>query len=145
MSGKFFLDSNILVYGQDARQPEKQRVAQALIAQVVEADSGVISTQVLQEVYVTVTGKVGVAPLAAKVVLKSFTAFEIVQVTPELVEVAVDCSILNRISFWDSLIIAAAESAGCTTLYSEDLNPGQVVLGVTVVNPFAHEGKTPPA
>ena len=47
-----------------------------------------------------------------------------------------DCSILNQLSFWDSLILAAAASAGCATVYSEDLNPGQSVLGVTVQNPL---------
>lgn len=141
MNGKVFLDSNILVYGQDVRQPEKQRVAQELAAQLVESGAGVISTQVLQEFYVTVTSKIGIAPLGAKAVLKTFSAFEVVQVTPELVEEAVDCSILNRLSFWDALIVAAAEAAGCTILYSEDFNAGQIILGVKVVNPFAAAGK----
>jgi predicted nucleic acid-binding protein len=145
MSGKFFIDSNILVYGQDSRHPEKQRVAQALAAQLVETGNGVVSTQVLQEFYVAVTEKLGVAPLAAKAVLKTFSAFEIVQVTPELVQEAVDCSILSQLSFWDALVIVAADAAGCTTLYSEDLNPGQVVLGVKVLNPFAAASKRPKA
>ena len=141
MSDKIFLDSNILIYGQDTREPEKQRIAQAIAAQLVESGAGVISTQVLQEFYVTVTGKIGIAPLAAKVVLKTFSAFEVVQVTPELIEEAVDCSVLNRLSFWDALIVAAAEAAGCTTLYSEDFNAGQILLGVKVVNPFGAAGK----
>ena len=145
MSGKFFIDSNILVYGQDARHPEKQRRAQALAAQLVEAGNGVISTQVLQEFYVAATGKIGVAPLAAKAVLKAFSAFEIVQVTPELVQEAVDCSVLNRVSFWDALIAAAAAAAGCSVLYSEDFNSGQTLLGVKVVNPFEAEGRRPRA
>ena len=82
------------------------------------------------------TRKRGVAPLAAKAVLKTFSAFEIVQVTPELVEEAVDCSVVNQVSFWDALIVVAAEAAGCTTLYSEDLGAGQSLRGVLVVNPF---------
>jgi predicted nucleic acid-binding protein len=77
-----------------------------------------------------------VAPLAAKTVLKTFAVFETVQVTPALIQDAIDCSVLNTLSFWDSLIIAAAASAGCTTAYSEDLNAGQSVLGVTIENPL---------
>lgn len=69
--------------------------------------------------------------------LKTFAVFEIVQVSPSLIQEAVDCSILNQLSFWDSLILAAAASAGCSTVYSEDLNPGQAILGVKVQNPLA--------
>jgi predicted nucleic acid-binding protein len=67
----------------------------------------------------------------------SSEAFEIEQTTPELVERAVDVSILDRISFWNALIVAAAASSGCAELYSEDLNDGQVIQGVRVMNPFA--------
>ncbi len=136
MTGKCFIDSNVLVYGQDTRDTAKQRRAQELAAHLVESGLGVISTQVLQEYYVTVTGKLKTAPLQAKAVLKTFSAFEIVQVTPELVEEAVDCSVLHQLSFWDALIVVAADAAGCTTLYSEDFSPGQHLLGMQVVNPF---------
>jgi predicted nucleic acid-binding protein len=96
----------------------------------------VISTQVMQEFYVAATRKLGVPPLAAKGVLKTFSVFDTVQVSPAIIQDAVDCSILNQLSFWDSLILAAAASAGCSTVLSEDMNPGQVVLGVKVQNPF---------
>ena len=96
-----------------------------------------VSTQVMQEFFVAVTGKLGVPALAAKGVLKTFGLFEIVQVSPPLIHEAIDCSILNQLSFWDSLILAAAAAAGCATVYSEDLNPGQAILGVTVQNPLA--------
>lgn len=90
----------------------------------------------MQEFFVATTRKLGVTPLAAKAVLKTFTVFEIVQVTPELVQDAIDCSILIALSFWDSLILAAAASAGCGTLFTEDLNHGQIILGVRVQNPL---------
>ena len=137
MPGRVFLDTNILVYAQDAGSPGKQRKSRDAIAALVGSGDGVISTQVLQEFYVTATRKIGVPPLVAKGVLKTFAVFEIVQVSPLLVQEAVDCSILNQLAFWDSLILAAAASAGCSTVYSEDLNPGQSILGMKVQNPLA--------
>lgn len=136
MPGKIFLDANILVYAQDEASPQKQQRSRKLLAELIASSGGVLSTQVLQEYYVAATRKLGVAPLAAKAVLKTFSAFEIVQITPALLQEAVDCSILNQLSFWDALIIVAADAAGCTTLYSEDFNPGQMILGVKVVNPY---------
>ena len=137
MPGRVFLDTNILVYAQDAGSPGKQRKSRDAIAALVGSGDGVISTQVLQEFYVTATRKIGVPPLVAKGVLKTFAVFEIVQVSPLLVQEAVDCSILNQMAFWDSLILAAAASAGCSTVYSEDLDPGQSILGMKVQNPLA--------
>ena len=137
MPGRVFLDANVLVYAQDAGAPDKQRKSREIIAQLAEAADGVISTQVMQEFYVAATRKIGVPPLAAKGVLKTFAVFETVPVSTALIQDAIDCSILNQVSFWDSLILAAAASAGCSTVLSEDLNPGQVILGVKVQNPFA--------
>ena len=137
MPGRVFLDTNIFVYAQDTRSPGKQRKSREAIATLVGSGDGVISTQVMQEFYVTVTRKLGVPPLVVKGVLKTFALFEIVQVSPPLIQEAVDCSILNQLSFWDSLILAAAPSAGCSTVYSEELNPGQTILGVKVQNPLA--------
>ena len=132
MSGKAFLDTNILAYALDADAPRKQSLCRTLIADIGASGTGVISTQVMQEFFVTATRKLGLPPLAAKAVLKTFAAFEIVQVSPALIQEAIDCSVLNELSFWDSLILASAAAAGCDTLYSEDLNAGQTILGVTV-------------
>lgn len=137
MSGRVFLDANVLVYAQDQGAPEKQRTSRELVSRLAASADGVISTQVMQEYYVAATRKLGVPPLAAKGVLKTFSVFETVQVSPAIIQDAIDCSILNQLSFWDSLILAAAASAGCSTILSEDMNPGQVVLGVKVKNPFA--------
>ncbi len=137
MPARVFLDANVLVYAQDVGAPDKQRKSREIIARLAEAADGVISTQVMQEFYVAATRKIGVPPLAAKGVLKTFAVFETVQVSVALIQDAIDCSILNQVSFWDSLILAAAASAGCSTVLSEDLNPGQVILGVKVQNPFA--------
>ena len=136
MSGKIFLDSNILVYAQDKGAPDKQKRSRKLIAELAGSGNGVISTQVMQEFYVAVTRKLAVDALAAKSIIKTFSVFEIVQVTPDLIQEAIDCSILNVLSFWDALVVAAAAAARCTTVYTEDLNSGQAILGVTVKNPF---------
>ncbi len=137
MSGKVFLDTNILTYAQDADAPDKRRRSREVIAELGQSADGVISTQVMQEFFVTATRKLGMPPLAAKAVLKTFAVFEVVQVSPALIQDAVDCSILNELSFWDSLVLAAAAAAGCATVYSEDLNAGQTILGVKVQNPLA--------
>jgi predicted nucleic acid-binding protein len=136
MPDRAFLDTNILIYAHDAGVLDKQRKSRELIAQLADSGDGVISTQVLQEFYVAATRKLGVAPIAAKGVLKTFSVFEIVQVSTKLIHEAVDCSILNQLSFWDSLILAAASSAGCSTVLSEDLSSDQIILGVKVRNPF---------
>ena len=137
MPGRVFLDTNILVYAQDTGAARKRRKSREIISRLAASSDGVISTQVLQEFYVAATRKLGVSPLAAKGVLKTFAVFETVQVSPGLIHEAIDCSILNQCSFRDSLILAAAAAAGCSTVLSEDLNASQVILGVKVENPFA--------
>ncbi len=134
---KFFLDTNILLYTLDANDKSKQAKARKLIQVVTEQDIPVISTQVLQEFYVASTTKLSVEPLLAKNIIRSFENMEIVQITPYLIREAVDTGILNVISFWDSLIVVAAESAQCELLFSEDLNSGQIIRGVKIENPFS--------
>ncbi len=133
---KVFLDTNVLLYSLDGHDPEKQNRAREIVRQVVELHKPVISTQVLQELYVAGTVKLRADPLLAKSILHSFENMEIVRVDPGLIHEAIDVSILNRLSFWDALVVVAAESARCELLYSEDLNPGQVIRGVTIRNPF---------
>jgi len=136
MSGKVFLDTNVFVYAHDQAAADKQRRCREVISQATESGEGVISTQILQEFYVAATRRLGVPPLAVKGVMKTLSVFEIVQVTPDLIQEAIDCSILNEVSFWDSLVLAAAAAAGCSTVLTEDLNTGQTILGVKVQNPF---------
>ena len=120
----------------DGYDTDKQQRCRALLKTVTGDMQGVISTQVMQEFYVTATRKLGADPLTTKDVMNSFTRFEVVDVTPDIVNSAVDCGILNRLSFWDALIVAAAESAHCDFLWTEDLNNGQVIRGVKVENPL---------
>ncbi len=97
---------------------------------------GVISTQVMQEFYVVATKKLGTVPLLAKDMLKSFERFEIVIITPEIIGNAIDFGINNQISFWDALIISAADNADCEKLWTEDLNHGQIVGNIRIENPL---------
>lgn len=131
------LDTNVLVYSVDEASPEKRESAQALMARLAASALGALSTQVLQEFYVAATRKLAVEPARARGIVRRMRVFEIVQVTPQLIEDGIDCSILNRLSFWDGLIVESARLAGCSMLYSEDLNSGQVIGGVRIINPFA--------
>ena len=78
-------------------------------------------------------------PLRVRTSLQLLSPFEIVTITPPIIFQAIDCSILNTISFWDALLVAAAASARCDTLWTEDLNPGQTILGVRIENPLADD------
>lgn len=133
---KIFIDTDILVYGFDGADRQKQKAARQALKQSQESGSGVISTQVLQEFYVTATKKLGMDPLVAKDLLDSFDVFEIVVVSPSLIASAVDCQVLAKLSFWDALIVAAAEASKCETLWSEDFQRGRMLRGMRIDNPL---------
>lgn len=137
MMPKVFLDTNILIYAMDQHDPKKLSRSREIITMASGKEyPGVISTQVLQEFYVASTKKLGLDPVNTKQIMKSFQRLEVVTVMPELIFEAIDCSITNRLSFWDSLIIITAESANCAILYTEDMSHGQIVRGVQIENPF---------
>ncbi len=136
MAARSFLDTNVLIYAVDLADRAKQDIALGLIAQHAKDRTGVISTQVLQEFYSAATGKLGVEPLQARQHLRDFRVFDIVQLTPEVIEEGIDCCILHQLSFWDGLIVAAAVTATCSELLTEDLNDGQIIQDITVRNPF---------
>lgn len=133
---KIFFDTNILVYGADVYDREKNSKALQLLERAINENSVVISTQVLQEFYVTATEKLGIDPLYAKEILRAYQKFEIVRINEDIILNAVDIEVLHRFSFWDSLIAAASLSANCDFLYTEDLQHNQKIGGITVINPF---------
>ena len=133
---KVFLDTNILVYSIDQAYPDKRKCCRQIIKKLIGENAGVISTQVMQEFYVVATSKLGADPIIVKDILRFFERFETVLITPDLIRDAVDCSIINRLSFWDALIVVAAESAKCERLWTEDLNHGQIVRSVRIENPL---------
>ena len=82
------------------------------------------------------TSKLGADPLLVKDIIRSLERLETVVVSPMLIKEAIDCSLINRLSFWDALIVVTAESAHCEILWTEDLNHGQVIRGVLIENPL---------
>ncbi|MBN1675913.1 MAG: PIN domain-containing protein [Kiritimatiellae bacterium] len=135
-AGRTFLDTNVLVYSADRHAPAKQQRTRDLLRVLAKRGAGVISTQVLQEFYVVATKKLGIDPVLAKNMLNTFGAMERVLVDFDLIKEAVDCSILEPLSFWDALIVVSAEKANCREIWTEDLNDGQVIRGVRIRNPF---------
>ncbi len=133
---KVFVDTNILAYALDLSDKKRQKKCRESLKQLVTENNGVLSTQVLQEFYVVATKKLGVEPLQAKGLLHSFENYELVTVTSSHIKEAIDCSVINQISFWDALIVVAAESAKCEKIWTEDLNHGQIINGVQIENIF---------
>lgn len=136
MNDKVFLDSNILCYAADKNAGEKQQVAKNILNDLASAHTGYISTQVLQETYSVITQKQKFPKDEAKQFINSVCILEIHENSVQDVLEAIDVQIKYRISFWDSLILVAARQSGCTVLYTEDLNSGQEILGVSIINPF---------
>lgn len=136
MSARSFLDTNVLVYTDDKDSPAKQRRAVALLAEHRRARTGVVSTQVLQEYFVTVRRKLSVEAAVARRKVELLSEFDVV--VPEVSDIlaAIDLHRLHGISFWDALVIRSATQAGCKVLLSEDLQEQREILGVRIVNPF---------
>jgi predicted nucleic acid-binding protein len=131
-----FLDTNVIVYANDATDPEKQAKALDLVCGLLESGEGVISTQVLSEYAAVALAKLGQAEAVVIHQLHYLESMTVAPVQGDTVRRAVEISRLYGTSFWDSQIIAAAEAAGCQTLLSEDLNPGQHYAQVICRNPF---------
>jgi predicted nucleic acid-binding protein len=136
---KYFFDTNVLVYLFDADSPDKRKTARALFQQHAEAGDILLSTQVLQEFYVAVTRKLA-RPLdtaAAAEAVSSFAELALVQIDSALIVSAIHRSRNSRLSFWDALIVQAAIEGHASTLYSEDMQHGQIQDSLRVVNPFS--------
>jgi predicted nucleic acid-binding protein len=137
MTGLAFLDTNILVYADDTADPVKQARAISLIAEHQRADSLVISLQVLQEYFATVTRKLKVDAAIAQSKVEILARGRIVRFTESDVIAAIELHRLARISFWDAMIVHAARAVNAAVLYSEDLAHGSSIAGVPIRNPFA--------
>lgn len=138
MSDRCFVDTNILVYAHDRSAGVKHQRARQLIEDLWNSGQGVLSTQVLQELCVNLRRKAR-RPLSAEEthrLVQDYLSWEIVVNTPSSVLQALEIEVRHKISFWDALIIQAAESSGVAILYSEDLASGQRYGSVRVVNPF---------
>jgi predicted nucleic acid-binding protein len=136
MSARSFFDTNVLVYADDKASPAKQRRAIDLVAEHRRAGTGVVSLQVLQEYFVTVTRKLRVDPQIARRKVELLAEFDVA--SPEVADIlaAIDLHRLHGFSFWDALVLRAAKQAGCTVLFSEGLQQGRQIDGIHIVNPF---------
>ncbi len=138
MSDKHFVDTNILMYAHDATAGVKHERARALVEEMWRTRSGVVSTQVLQELCVNLRRKAG-RPLDLKTtreIVTDYLCWEVVVNTGESILEALEIEDRYRISFWDALVIQAAESSGAVVLYSEDLSDGETYGSVRIVNPL---------
>ena len=139
MSAKFFLDTNIFVYSFDRAEPVKQKKTLALIGEAIEDRNGVISYQIVQE-FVNVASRKFAVPLKADDL--SLYLREVllplceIHSSSALLREALRTSTETGYSYYDALVLAAAAEAGCRTLYSEDLQHGQTVNSVKILNPF---------
>jgi predicted nucleic acid-binding protein len=138
MTEKYFVDTNILVYAHDRAAGSKHERARQLLERLWDSGQGVLSTQVLQELCINLRRKV-TPPLPVNTIrglIQDYMSWEIVVNTPASVTQALDIEVRYETSFWDALILQAAESSGAAVLYSEDLNAGRRYGPVQVVNPL---------
>jgi predicted nucleic acid-binding protein len=138
MSDKYFVDTDILVYAHDRSPGVKQQRAKMLLEQLWNSGNGVLSTQVLQELCINLRRKTGnPVPIdEVRLLIREYSTWEVVTNTPESVLKALDIEMRYKTSFWDALILQAAETAGTSILYSEDLAAGQRYGAIQVVNPL---------
>jgi predicted nucleic acid-binding protein len=138
MSDKYFVDTNILIYAHDTAAGIKHERARALVEELWRTRSGVVSTQILQELVVNLRRKVG-QPLSAKVardIVTDYMSWQVVVNNSDSILEALDLEERYRTSFWDALVIQAATASGAEVLYSEDLSSGEIYGSIRVVNPF---------
>jgi len=133
---RFFIDTNIIVYANDARDEMKQARALELVAEYMKSGMGVVSTQVLQEYAHVALNKLH---QRQDVILRQLVLLEelnVIQQSPALIRRAVEIKAAYQVNFWDACIIAAAEHAKCHCILSEDMNTGQFYSGISMQNPF---------
>jgi predicted nucleic acid-binding protein len=136
MSARSFFDTNVLIYADDKAAPSKQRRALELVAEHRRAGTGVVSLQVLQEYFVTVTRKLQLDASIARRKVELLAEFDVA--APDLADIlaAIDLHRLHSLSFWDALVVRSAKQAGCSVLLTEDFQHGREMEGLRIVNPF---------
>jgi predicted nucleic acid-binding protein len=138
MTARAFVESKVLIYAHDRAAGSRHAQAAGKLKDLWRTRTGCLSTQALQESCVAVTRKVA-TPLSAGVAreaVRQYAAWVRNPLTPAAVIRASELSEAWQVSFWDAMILAAAEQDGATELITEDLNHGQVIAGIRIVNPF---------
>jgi predicted nucleic acid-binding protein len=136
-----FVDANILVYAEDRDAGAKNTMARDLLSDLWRSGEGVLSIQVLQEFFVNVTRKVPrpLDPAEALGLVERYLTWRVVENTGELLLAGIRSAAALKISFWDALVVEAALAGGCDRLWTEDLQHGRRIQGLTIVNPFLPE------
>lgn len=138
MKDKCFLDTNILIYSCDEADLNKKSLCIKFLERICETEIPVISTQSLGEFFNIAVKKLNFSKQDAVFeVQKLVKAFPVYEIRTENVLHAMEISRSTQFSYWDSLILSMAIDTGCSVLYSEDLNNGQEIEGVKIVNPFS--------
>ena len=136
MSVRSFFDTNVLIYADDKGALAKQRRAVELVSEHRRSRTGVVSLQVLQEYFVTVTRKLHVDARIARRKVELLAEFDVASPDVPDVLAAIDLHRLHGIDFWDALIVRSAKQAGCSVLFSEDMRAARQIDGVRIINPF---------
>jgi predicted nucleic acid-binding protein len=138
MKDKVFVDTNILIYAHDMDAGLKHDVAFSILEKIWEEETGIISTQVIQEFYVNVTRKIQnpITPVRARGIILNYFSWQVEAVEPNTILSASEIEEKYVLSFWDSLIIATASQSEARNILTEDLNHGQIIEGVLIENPF---------
>jgi len=138
MSDKVFFDTNILVYAFDKNEAQKSPIAKRLISEYGSTGKLTLSTQVLQEFYVTVTrmSRSLLSKEAAEDIVADLAEFPLVQVDKTIITLAMKRHQSGEFSFWDSMIVESALQSGCDVLLSEDMQDGRKIGSLTISNPF---------
>ncbi len=136
LGSRSFLDTNVLVYTDDPRDSAKQSVAIGIVGEHLRRRTGVVSLQVLQEYFVSATSKLRIAADLAKRRIEVFANLNLVEPSIADILAAIDLHRLHKLSFWDALILHSAKRAGCRILLTENMQHGQTIDGVRIVNPF---------
>lgn len=131
-----FLDTNVLVYAEDESEPVKRKKAVELILEHKRQRTGVVSLQVLQEFFSAVTRKLKLDVGIARYKVEFHSRFTVGEPAVADVLAAIDIHRLHGFSFWDALVLRMAKQTGCRVLLSEDMQHGQEIDGVRIVNPF---------
>lgn len=133
-----FVDTNVLLYAYSDSSPEKGKRALELVSELWESRRGCLSIQVLQEFcYGCLRKNLLKESLVLQSVVSDLSLWTVYSPTTSDILGALAIRERYKLSFWDSMIVRCASELGCTTLYSEDLNTGQTILGLQIVNPFA--------
>ncbi len=133
---RIFFDTNVLIYAEDRADLAKQKRSIELFEEHRRNRTGVVSLQVLQEYFVTVTRKLKLDPQVARRKIELLSKLDVAEPGLNDILAAIDLHRLHGMSYWDALVVQMARRTGCRMLFSEDMQHGRTIDGVSIVNPF---------